>query len=141
MLACECAAWYAGQGMTLLDAMNGLYEKFGFYRSGLVSKAFEGEDGMKAMERLMQSLRQGPPAEIAGRKVTGKVDYLRDDTGLISSDVLEFRLEGEGKVIVRPSGTEPKLKLYLSVRGETEADALASLDALGEGAKMLMERK
>ncbi len=141
MLACECAAWYAGQGMTLLDAMNGLYEKFGFYRSGLVSKAFEGEDGMKAMERLMQSLRQGPPAQIAGRKVTGKVDYLRDDTGLISSDVLEFRLEGEGKVIVRPSGTEPKLKLYLSVRGETEADALASLDALGEGAKMLMERK
>ena len=96
---------------------------------------------MKAMERLMQSLRQGPPAQIAGRKVTGKVDYLRDDTGLISSDVLEFRLEGEGKVIVRPSGTEPKLKLYLSVRGETEADALASLDALGEGAKMLMERK
>ena len=69
------------------------------------------------------------------------MDYLRDDTGLISSDVLEFRLEGEGKVIVRPSGTEPKLKLYLSVRGETEADALASLDALGEGAKMLMERK
>ena len=141
MLACECAAWYAGQGMTLLDAMNGLYEKFGFYRSGLVSKAFEGEDGMKAMERLMQSLRQGPPAQIAGRKVTGKVDYLRDDTGLISSDVLEFRLEGEGKVIVRPSGTEPKLKLYLSVRGETEADALAALDALGEGAKTLMERK
>ena len=141
MLACECAAWYAGQGMTLLDAMNGLYEKFGFYRSGLVSKAFEGEDGMKAMERLMQSRRQGPPAQIAGRKVTGKVDYLRDDTGLISSDVLEFRLEGEGKVIVRPSGTEPKLKLYLSVRGETEADALAALDALGEGAKTLMERK
>ena len=141
MLACECAAWYAGQGMTLLDAMNGLYEKFGFYRSGLVSKAFEGEDGMKAMERLMQSLRQGPPAQIAGRKVTGKVDYLRDDTGLIPSDVLEFRLEGEGKVIVRPSGTEPKLKLYLSVRGETEADALAALDALGEGAKTLMERK
>jgi phosphoglucomutase len=141
MLACECAAWYAGQGMTLLDAMNGLYEKFGFYRSGLVSKAFEGEDGMKAMDRLMQSLRQEPPAQIAGRKVTGKVDYLRDDTGLIPSDVLEFWLEGEGKVIVRPSGTEPKLKLYLSVRGETEADALAALDALGEGAKTLMERK
>ena len=141
MLACECAAWYASQGMTLLDAMNGLYEKFGFYRSGLVSKAFEGEDGMKAMDRLMQSLRQEPPAQIAGRKVTGKVDYLRDDTGLIPSDVLEFWLEGEGKVIVRPSGTEPKLKLYLSVRGETEADALAALDALGEGAKTLMERK
>ena len=141
MLACECAAWYAGQGMTLLDAMNALYEKFGFYRNGLISRAFEGQDGMKAMEELMRALRTAPPAEIAGRKVTGMVDYLKDDTGLIPSDVLEFRLEGEGKVIVRPSGTEPKLKMYLSVRGGTEAEALRALEELDAGANMLMERK
>ncbi|MDE7219287.1 MAG: phospho-sugar mutase [Oscillospiraceae bacterium] len=141
MLACECAAWYAGQGMTLLDAMNALYEKFGFYRNGLISKAFEGQDGMKAMDALMQSLRTAPPTEIAGRTVVGVVDYLSGDTGLIPSDVLEFRLEGEGKVIVRPSGTEPKLKLYLSVRGGTEAEALRALEELDAGAKLLMERK
>ena len=141
MLACECAAWYAGQGMTLLDAMNALYEKFGFYRNGLISRAFEGQDGMRAMEDLMRSLRAAPPAEIAGRKVTGMVDYLHDDTGLIPSDVLEFRLEGEGKVIVRPSGTEPKLKMYLSVRGGTEAEALRALEELDAGANMLMEGK
>jgi len=140
MLACECAAWYASQGMTLLDAMNALYEKFGFYRNGLISKAFEGQDGMKAMDGLMRSLRTAPPAEIAGRKVTSMVDYLLDGTGLIPSDVLEFRLAENGKIIVRPSGTEPKLKLYLSVRGGTDAEALQALAELDVGAKALMER-
>lgn len=138
MLACECAAWYAGQGMTLLDAMNALYEKFGFYRNGLLSKAFEGQDGMAAMDALMKSLRTAPPAEIAGWKVNGMTDYLGSDTGLIPSDVLEFRLEDAGKVIVRPSGTEPKLKLYLSVRGSGEEDAAARLERLSKGAEALL---
>ena len=141
MLACECAAWYAGQGMTLLDAMNALYEKFGWYRNGLLSKAFEGQDGMKAMEGLMASLRAAPPEEIAGRKVAGMIDYLAEGTGLIPSDVLEFRLEGQGKVIVRPSGTEPKLKLYLSVCGTSEEDAARSLEILTEASLELMRRE
>ena len=138
MLACECAAWYAGQGMTLLDAMNALYEKFGFYRNGLLSKAFEGQDGMAAMDALMKSLRTAPPAEIGGWKVSGTTDYLNDGTGLIPSDVLEFRLEDAGKVIVRPSGTEPKLKIYLSVRGNGEKDAAARLERLSRGAEALL---
>ena len=138
MLACECAAWYAGQGMTLLDAMNALYEKFGFYRNGLLSKAFEGQDGMAAMDALMKSLRAAPPAEIGGWKVSGTTDYLSGNTGLIPSDVLEFRLEDAGKVIVRPSGTEPKLKLYLSVRGSGEEDAAARLERLSKGAEALL---
>ena len=138
MLACECAAWYAGQGMTLLDAMNALYEKFGFYRNGLLSKAFEGQDGMAAMDALMKSLRTAPPAEIGGWKVNGMTDYLSGNTGLIPSDVLEFCLEDAGKVIVRPSGTEPKLKLYLSVRGSGEEDAAARLERLSRGAEALL---
>ena len=138
MLACECAAWYAGQGMTLLDAMNALYDKFGYYHNGLISKAFEGQDGMLAMDALMKSLRANPPASIAGKQVTSRVDYLDGSTGLIPSDVLEFRLEEGGKVIVRPSGTEPKLKLYLSVRGTSGEDALARLDALEKGARALL---
>lgn len=138
MLACECAAWYAGQGMTLLDAMNALYEKFGFYRNGLLSRAFEGQDGMAAMDALMKSLRTAPPVEIAGWKVNGMTDYLGSDTGLIPSDVLEFRLEDAGKVIVRPSGTEPKLKIYLSVRGSGEGDAAARLERLSRGAEALL---
>ena len=138
MLACECAAWYAGQGMTLLDAMNALYERFGFYRNGLLSRAFEGQDGMAAMDALMKSLRAAPPAEIGGWKVSGTTDYLNDGTGLIPSDVLEFCLEDAGKVIVRPSGTEPKLKLYLSVRGSGEEDAAARLERLSKGAEALL---
>lgn len=138
MLACECAAWYAGQGMTLLDAMNALYERFGFYRNGLLSRAFEGQDGMAAMDALMKSLRTAPPAEIGGWKVSGTTDYLNDGTGLIPSDVLEFRLEDAGKVIVRPSGTEPKLKIYLSVRGNGEKDAAARLERLSRGAEALL---
>ncbi len=139
MLACECAAWYAGQGMTLLDAINALYEKFGWYQNGLLSKAFEGQDGMEAMNRLMKSLRAIPPAAIADRKVLKTVDYLEGGMGLIPSDVLEFRLERGAKLIVRPSGTEPKLKVYLSVRGESEALAFQALEELKTAAEALME--
>lgn len=137
MLACECAAWYASQGMTLLDAVNALYRKFGWYRNGLLSVAFEGQDGMKAMENLMKSLRTNAPKEIAGRTVTSVTDYLCDNTGLIPADVLEFRLSGDGKLIVRPSGTEPKLKLYLSVREKSEAEAIGALERLTIAARAI----
>ena len=125
MLACECAAWYAGQGMTLLDAMNALYERFGFYRNGLLSRAFEGQDGMAAMDALMKSLRTAPPAEIGGWKVSGTTDYLNDGTGLIPSDVLEFRLEDAGKVIVRPSGTEPLVRVMVEAKTVQQAEGCA----------------
>lgn len=139
MLACECAAWYAAQGMTLLDAINTLYEKFGFYRNSLISIAFEGQNGMKAMNGLMKSLRTAPPSVLSNRDVVKVVDYLEDGTGLIPADVLEFRLAGDAKLIVRPSGTEPKLKLYLSVKGNNEADAFAALEQLSDAANALVK--
>ena len=139
MLACECAAWYAAQGMTLLDAMNALYEKFGYYRNSLISIAFEGQNGMRAMEGLMKSLRAAPPVALAGRDVMNVVDYLGEGTGLIPADVLEFRLAGDAKLIIRPSGTEPKLKLYLSVKGNSEADAVSALEQLANAANALVK--
>ena len=87
------------------------------------------------------SLRADPPKKIAGQAVTDVVDYLHGTTGLLPSDVLAFRLAGEGKLIVRPSGTEPKLKLYLSVRGGSREEAGAMLAALEQAAGELMERK
>lgn len=138
MLACECAVWYATQGMTLLDGINALYEQYGFYQNKLLTKQFEGQDGMAAMKDLTVSLRTAPPAQIAGREVTGMVDYLGGGTGLIPSDVLEFRLAGNGKLIVRPSGTEPKLKMYLSVRGGSEDEARREMDRLSAAAEELM---
>ena len=141
MLAVECAAWYAGQGMSLLDAINALYDKYGYYRNDQINKAFEGAEGMVLMGKVMDSLRSDNPAAFAGDPVIGFTDYKNDDTGLIPSNVLEFRLESGAKVIARPSGTEPKLKLYLSVKGKTEADAVNALDALREDANRILTER
>ena len=138
MLCVECAAWYAAKGMTLLDAINALYDKYGWYRNEQINKAFEGAEGMIQMGKVMDSLRNNPPAEIGGDLVTGRTDYKNDDTGLIKSNVLEFRMKSGAKVIARPSGTEPKLKLYLSVKGENEADSLQKMAGLREAANALL---
>ena len=123
MLACEAAAWYAAQGMSLLDAVNALYKEFGFYRNALKSYTFEGESGMHTMQSIMAKLRANAPAAIAGVKVAGVTDYEHDDTGLPKADVLEYRLENGAKLMVRPSGTEPKIKVYLSAVAGSEAEA------------------
>ena len=123
MLACEAAAWYAAQGMSLLDAVNALYKEFGFYRNALKSYTFEGESGMHTMQSIMTKLRAHAPAAIAGVKVAGVTDYEHDDTGLPKADVLEYRLENGAKLMVRPSGTEPKIKVYLSAVAGSEAEA------------------
>ena len=138
MLACECAAWYRAKGMTLLDGINALYEQYGHYQNKLLTKQFEGQDGMTAMKKLTASLRTTPPTKIAGHAVTGMIDYLTGSTGLIPSDVLEFRMEGDSKLIVRPSGTEPKLKMYLSVRGSSEDEAHREMERLSAAAEELM---
>ncbi len=132
MLACECAAWYAGQGRSLLDAIHALYEEYGYYQNALLTKTFEGQAGMEAMNRLMDALRNQSPEKIGDAAVTNTVQY--DGGG-----VLEFHTEKGGKVIVRPSGTEPKIKLYLSVREDSEKKAQAALKELSAAASKLME--
>ena len=139
MLACEAAAWYAGQGMTLLDAIEALYKEYGYYQNGLCSFTFEGASGMETMKNLMEGLRATPPTEIAGFKVVKAVDYKAEGTGLPKANVLEYRLEGGAKFMVRPSGTEPKIKTYLSAVGKTEADATAINARLAEAAKEMMK--
>ena len=123
MLACECAAWYAAQGKSLLDAMNDLYEEYGYYKNGLLTQDFEGQAGMEAMAKLMDGLRAKSPEKIGNSIVTDTVRY---DGG----SVLEFHTQDNSKVIIRPSGTEPKIKLYLSVRKASEQTALQALDRL-----------
>jgi phosphoglucomutase len=139
MLACEAAAWYAGQGKTLLDAIEDLYKEYGYYQNGLCSFTFEGASGMETMKNLMENLRKAPPAEIAGFKVIKAVDYKAEGTGLPKANVLEYRLEGGAKFMVRPSGTEPKIKTYLSAVGKTEAEATAINARLAEAAKEMMK--
>ncbi len=126
MLACEAAAYYAARGMSLLDAVNALYAEYGWYRNALHSFTFEGESGMHIMQGIMAGLRAETPAEIAGYRVTGCTDYSADGTGLPRADVLEYRLENGAKLMVRPSGTEPKIKVYLSA----VADSAEAADAI-----------
>lgn len=141
MLACEAAAWYHSRGMSLLDGLNALCETYGYYRNELISFAFEGAEGMNAMNELMRSLREEPPAAFAGYPVTGRTDYLYDHTGLIPADVLEFQLEEGAKLIVRPSGTEPKLKVYIFARGLSAFGANQALSDLTAGARVLFSTR
>ena len=139
MLACEAAAWYAAQGMSLLDAVNALYKEFGFYRNALKSYTFEGESGMHTMQGIMAKLRAEVPFVIAGYSVDKVVDYQNDDTGLPKADVLEYRLENGAKLMVRPSGTEPKIKVYLSAVADSEAAADAINEQMGSTADGWMQ--
>ena len=127
MLCCEMAAWYRAQGLTLAQAMDALYARFGCYRNELQSVSLPGEDGMERMARIMAALRAGAPETLAGEAVTQVRDYLGGIGALPKSDVLEFRTE-HVKVIVRPSGTEPKLKLYYAAHADT-MDAARALCA------------
>ena len=139
MLACETAAYYAAQGMSLLDAVNALYREFGFYRNALESFTFEGETGMHKMQGIMAGLRTSAPKTIAGYEVAEVVDYDADGTGLPRADVLEYRLVNGAKLMVRPSGTEPKIKVYLSAVANSEEAADAINTAMADAAKDWMK--
>ena len=139
MLICEMAAWYKGQGKNLGEALDDLYAQYGFYFNKVDSYTFPGSDGMAKMAALMETLRTELPIAIAGRPVTGHTDYEagkryedgegETPTGLPASNVMEFRLGKEGSLVARPSGTEPKLKFYYSLRA---ADRPTAEKAYGE---------
>ena len=139
MLACEAAAYYAARGMSLLDAVNALYAEYGWYRNALQSFTFEGESGVHTMQGIMARLRANAPAEIAGYAVSGVTDYTADGTGLPHADVLEYRLENGAKLMVRPSGTEPKIKVYLSAVADSAEAADAINAKLAEAAALWMK--
>lgn len=128
MLVCEMAVDYKKQGKTLVDAIHDIYEKHGYFLNELMNFTFEGQDGMNKMQEIMERLRNYTPTKIAGFTVIGWSDYktskrldgtMESEITLPKSNVLEYRLENGSKLIVRPSGTEPKLKLYLSAKGQT----------------------
>ena len=139
LLVCEAAAAYAAKGQTLLDAVEALYKEVGYYRNALCSYTFEGETGMHTMQQLMANLRANPPKEIGGYAVEAATDYEAEGTGLPKADVLEYRLAGGHKFMVRPSGTEPKIKVYLSAVGDSEAAADAVNETLAAAAAAMMK--
>ena len=147
MLICEMTQYYKEKGMTLVDAIHALYEKYGYYVNGVVNQAFEGEAGMKQMTAIMENLRQNPPAAIAGHAVVGHSDYkesVRVEKGetseihLPKSNVLEYRMDNGCKLIVRPSGTEPKIKIYLSGKGATQQESEALVEKMKQDVPALL---
>lgn len=134
MLICEMAAYYRTQGITLMQARENMYKKYGMFLQTLYSFEFEGESGMKHMEEIMTGLRENHPTAIGGLKVERFEDYKASTSKNIAtgevkeltlpkSNVLAFYLEGGCKAIVRPSGTEPKIKTYITAKAPTRAEA------------------
>ena len=138
LLICQMAQYYKLQGKNLADAMHELYEKYGYYHNKTISLSYPGAEGAAKMAGIMAGLRENPPAELAGSKIEAVVDYNTCVNGLPKANVIEFDLEGGNKGIVRPSGTEPKIKLYIFAKGADAAEADAALDAIEESGRKLL---
>lgn len=127
---CDMCAFYKSFGMTPWEAVTALYEKYGYYREHTISITKKGKSGMEEIKADMEALRNTPPADFGGFRVISVTDYNDpESTGLPKSNVLIFDLEN-GWVAVRPSGTEPKIKYYIGVKADTEADAVEMVDKI-----------
>lgn len=140
LMLCEAAAYYKKQGLTLWDQMLNIYEKYGYFKETLVSIEKKGVEGIAAIKAMLDGLRENPPKEIGGYKVLEARDYDNDiiiyadghtsDTGLPKSNVIYYALEDNAWCCARPSGTEPKVKFYMGVKGTSFEDAETKLDIL-----------
>ena len=148
LLIAEAAAWARTQGKTLYDILQEIFATYGYYVEGVVSITLPGKDGVAKMQSIMKNLRTDAPKTLAGKKVLAVRDYLagtRTDcegnvapAGLPKSDVLYFELENDAWVCIRPSGTEPKIKLYVNTNAASYAESKAENDALVAACKELM---
>ena len=143
MALCEAACYYASKGKTLWDAMEDIYKKYGYYKEAQVSIVMEGAEGAEKIQEMMTNMRKTPVEKIGEYKVLTfkdvEKDYVKDmvtgeesKTGLPKSNVLYYALEDNNWCCVRPSGTEPKIKLYMGVKGTSDEDAAKKLEALKE---------
>ena len=149
MLIAEMAAFFKKQGKSLAEVIDGLYKEFGYYLNQTFAFEFEGETGMQKMADMMSSVRDNLPEAVGGYKVVKVSDYkLKKETDLLTgkveditlptSNVIALNLENDNAVIIRPSGTEPKIKLYITAVGKTREDALDVCTALVDSAKKIL---
>ena len=139
MLICEMAAYYRSIGSSIKERLEEIYAEFGRYLNKVDSFEFPGLSGMEKMAGIMDGLRKNPPAEIGGYKVASVTDYQdTEKTGLPKANVLIYALEGGATVVVRPSGTEPKIKTYFTTLGKDLAQAQAQKDRLAAALKPLL---
>ncbi len=147
---CEAAAYYKEKGMTLWDAMVAMYDKYGYYKDAVQSIGLKGIEGLAKIQSIMETLRNNTPAEVGGYKVVSARDYKLDTvkdmatgevkpTGLPPSNVLYYDLEDNAWLCVRPSGTEPKIKFYYGIKGESLEDADEKSAAMGKAVQALVD--
>lgn len=150
MALCEAAAYYRSQGMTLCDQIQQMFQKYGYYKEGLCTVTLKGQDGAKKIAAMMEQIRGSVPESVGGFRMAQFRDYREDvlldctsgtktSTGLPKSNVIYFALEDAAWCCIRPSGTEPKIKFYMGVRGSSEAEAAEKLDALTNAVRKLAE--
>lgn len=149
MALCEATAYYKSKGITLWQQMLNIYKKYGFYKEGQISIVLKGVDGAEQIKAKMEKMRANPPKSLAGHKVIEARDYKehtivkengeRSETDLPTSNVLYYDLTDNAWCCVRPSGTEPKIKFYMGVRGESMEDADKRLEELTEAMKKFVE--
>ena len=151
MALCEAAAYYKTQGKTLWDAMIDMYNKYGYYKDGIQAITLKGIEGLQKIQEILETLRNNTPAEVAGYKVLKARDYKADtikdlatgevtETGLPESNVLYYELEDDAWLCVRPSGTEPKVKFYYGVKGESLEDADAKSESFGKEVLAMIDK-
>ena len=151
MLLCEAAAYYKTKGLSLWDQMIEIYKKYGYYKEGISTITLKGADGAEKIKELMDTIRNNPPKTLGGYKVTKVRDYktgiIRDtktgketETGLPKSNVLYYDLEDNSWCCVRPSGTEPKVKFYMGVKGKSMKDSETKLGILKKDMIELSEK-
>ena len=139
MLICEMAAYYRSIGSSIKQHLEELYAQYGRYLNKVDSFEFPGLSGMDKMAKMMESLRKNPPADFAGDAVVSVTDYEKpEETGLPKANVLIYKLEDGASVVVRPSGTEPKIKTYFTTLGKDLAEAKAEKDKLAEAVKPIL---
>lgn len=149
MAICEATAYYKSLGLSLWDQMQEIYKKYGYYKEGQISIVLKGADGAQEIKNNMDRMRKNPPKELAGLKVLKVRDYKEHtivdingnerETDLPTSNVLYYELENNSWCCVRPSGTEPKIKFYMGVKGSTKDDANVKLDELTNAMKSFVE--
>lgn len=130
MLIAEAAAYYKSKGQSLYEVLQQLYREFGYFLEKLESRTMKGKDGLARIGQIMDQWRSSPPAEINGRKVVSVLDYSLGLDGLPKENVLKFVLDDASWFCLRPSGTEPKIKVYFAVCGQSEQDSAERLSGL-----------
>lgn len=138
-LIIEMYAYYMSQGISLVTQLDNVYKKYGYHQEHLKSINLEGKEGMARISAMMETLRTYQPKAVSGYAMIEKIDYQNDDTGLRKSDVLKFFLEDGSWFAARPSGTEPKLKVYFSVVGKDSAEASEKLEGIAKAVYSVLE--